>query len=106
MPVSCSAYSVTLKMEEICSSETSVDFQRTAISQDRTLHNHCCENLKSYKKFLDGNLLIPSIKQIQYWILSEVISVLFACLHFIFLWSIFIWAGKETEEINSETKKH
>jgi hypothetical protein len=29
MPVSCSAYSVTLKMEAICSSETSVDFQQT-----------------------------------------------------------------------------
>jgi hypothetical protein len=28
-PVSCSAYSLTLKMEKICSSETSVHFQRT-----------------------------------------------------------------------------
>jgi hypothetical protein len=28
--VSCSAYSSTLKMEEIFSSETSVDFRRTA----------------------------------------------------------------------------
>jgi hypothetical protein len=38
-------------MEETCSSETSADFQLTTrryISEDRTLHNHCCENLKSY----------------------------------------------------------
>jgi hypothetical protein len=27
--VSCSAYSLTMKVEAICSSETSVDFQRT-----------------------------------------------------------------------------
>jgi hypothetical protein len=49
--VSCSDYSSTLKMEAVCSSETSVDFQRTTrryIPQDRTLHNHRCENLKSY----------------------------------------------------------
>jgi hypothetical protein len=47
----CSAYSSTLKMEVICFSETSVDFQRTArryIPEYSTLHNHRCENLKSY----------------------------------------------------------
>jgi hypothetical protein len=46
----CSAF-LTLKMEAICSSETSVDFQWSTcryISEDRTLHNHRCENLKSY----------------------------------------------------------
>jgi hypothetical protein len=40
--VSCSAYSSTLKMEAIWSSETTVDFQRTTrryISEDITLHN-------------------------------------------------------------------
>jgi hypothetical protein len=39
-------------MEAICSSETSVDFQRTTrryIPENSTLHNHGCENLKSYK---------------------------------------------------------
>jgi hypothetical protein len=39
----------TLKMEAKCSSETSVDFQRNIlryIPDDRTLHNHRCENLK------------------------------------------------------------
>jgi hypothetical protein len=39
--VSCSAYSSTLKMETICSSETPVDFQRTTrryIPEDGTQH--------------------------------------------------------------------
>jgi hypothetical protein len=39
-------------MEAICSSETSVDFQRITrryIPEDSTLHNHRCENLKFYK---------------------------------------------------------
>jgi hypothetical protein len=49
--VSCSVYSSTLKMEATWSSEASVGFQRTSrhyIPEDRTLHNHRCENLKSY----------------------------------------------------------
>jgi hypothetical protein len=40
----------TLKMEAICSSETSVDFQRTTrryITEDRTLHNLQLANLHS-----------------------------------------------------------
>jgi hypothetical protein len=44
-------YSSTLRIEATCSPETSVDFQRTTrryIPEDRTLHNHRCENLKSY----------------------------------------------------------
>jgi hypothetical protein len=52
---SCSAYSSTLKMEAMCSSETSADFQRTTrryIPEDSTLYNHHCENLKSYTVFL------------------------------------------------------
>jgi hypothetical protein len=47
--------SSTLKMEAICSSKTSVETQRTTqrhIPEDYTLHNHCCENLKSYIKLL------------------------------------------------------
>jgi hypothetical protein len=39
-------------MEAICSSKTSVDFQRTTQHYnpvDSTLHNHCCGNLKSCK---------------------------------------------------------
>jgi hypothetical protein len=49
--VSCLAYSSTLKTEATSCSETSVDFQRTTwchIPEDITLHNHRCENLKSY----------------------------------------------------------
>jgi hypothetical protein len=47
--VSCSAYSIQ-KMEEIISSETSVDCQRTTrryIPEESTLHNHRCEEFKS-----------------------------------------------------------
>jgi hypothetical protein len=47
--VYCSAYFSTLRMEAICSSETSVDFQwniRRSIPEDSTLNNHRCENLK------------------------------------------------------------
>jgi hypothetical protein len=53
-------------MEEICSAETSVDFQRTTrryIPEDGTLPNHRCENLKSYRALLAiyfhvGSLLV------------------------------------------------
>jgi hypothetical protein len=51
--VSCLAYSLALKMEVICSSETSVDFQQSTrhyIPEARMLYNHCCENLKSKSK--------------------------------------------------------
>jgi hypothetical protein len=47
--------SSTLKMEAICSSETSVETQRTTLRHipvDDTLHNHCCENFKSYTVYL------------------------------------------------------
>jgi hypothetical protein len=39
-------------MEVICSSETSVATQQTTrrhIPEEDTLHNHLCENLKSYR---------------------------------------------------------
>jgi hypothetical protein len=44
-------YSSTVKMEEKCSSEKSVDFQRTTrrhIPEDGNLHHYLCENIKSY----------------------------------------------------------
>jgi hypothetical protein len=40
-----------MKMEEKCSSETSVDFQRTTrnyITEDKNVHNNRCEDFKSY----------------------------------------------------------
>jgi hypothetical protein len=49
-PVFCTAYSSILNMEAIVSSETSVDFQQSTrryISEESTLHYHCCEDLKS-----------------------------------------------------------
>jgi hypothetical protein len=49
--VFCLAYSSILKMEAVCSSETSVEFQRTTrryIPEDRTLNNHRCWNLTSH----------------------------------------------------------
>jgi hypothetical protein len=48
---SCEIIFSTLKMEAICSSETSVETQQTTprhIPEYDTLHNHRCENLKSY----------------------------------------------------------
>jgi hypothetical protein len=47
--------SSNLKMEAICSFETSVATQQTIrrhIPEDDTLHNHCCKNFKSYTVFL------------------------------------------------------
>jgi hypothetical protein len=46
-----SPYFSTLKMEAICSSETSDDTQRTTrryFPEDGTLHNHRCEYLRSH----------------------------------------------------------
>jgi hypothetical protein len=47
------------QVEQTCSSETSVDFQRTTrryIPEDRTLRNHRCENLISY-------IIIPRLEK-------------------------------------------
>jgi hypothetical protein len=55
MLVSCLNYSSTLKMKATCSSKTSSDFKRTTrrySPEDRTLHNHRCENLRSYISWL------------------------------------------------------
>jgi hypothetical protein len=44
------AYSAALMMEATCFSETSDDVQRTTrryIPEDRTLHNHRCDNFKA-----------------------------------------------------------
>jgi hypothetical protein len=51
MVVSCSVYSSILKIEVTRSSKISVHRQRTrrhGIPEDRPLHNHRCENLKSH----------------------------------------------------------
>jgi hypothetical protein len=54
--------SSTLKMEAICSSETSVATQQTTrrhIPEDDILHNYRCENLKPYTiRFLLGQRIV------------------------------------------------
>jgi hypothetical protein len=53
--------SSTLKMEAICSSETSVNTQRTTrryIPEDDTLHDHRCGNLKSYNLTFDKRICL------------------------------------------------
>jgi hypothetical protein len=59
--------SSTLKMEAIYSSETSVATQQTIrhIPEDDTLHNHRCENLKSYEVF-KCPLVLVIIRVIHY----------------------------------------
>jgi hypothetical protein len=50
-----SLYSSTLKIEAVCSSETSVDFKRTTrpyIPEERTVHNHGYENHRFYYSLL------------------------------------------------------
>jgi hypothetical protein len=54
MLILCMAYSSTLKLKMIWSSEVSADFYWTTlhwIPEDRTVHSHCCEN-PSYKIIL------------------------------------------------------
>jgi hypothetical protein len=58
MLVSCSAYSSTPKTEAICSFETSAGLQWTTrryIPEDSSLHNHRCENHKSYNILMFSN---------------------------------------------------
>jgi hypothetical protein len=62
-----SAYFSRQKMEAICFSETSIDFQRTTrryVAEYSTVHNHGCENMKSYTHVLislyDSHSYLPS----------------------------------------------
>jgi hypothetical protein len=65
----CNRSNLALKMEATCSHETSVDFQRTTrsyIPEDWNLHNHRCENLKSYHfKYSWSNALTQY--SLQHW---------------------------------------
>jgi hypothetical protein len=59
--------SSTLKMVAICSSEMWVETQQTTqrhIPEDDILHNHSCENLKSYKGMLVSCLSYSSTLKI------------------------------------------
>jgi hypothetical protein len=60
----CLAHSSTMEMEKICFSAVSVDFQQITcryIPEDRTLHNHRYENLKSYRTILVYNNMTRSV---------------------------------------------
>jgi hypothetical protein len=92
--VSFLAYFSSIKMEAICSSETSVEFQQTTrrcIPVDRTVHNNRCENLKSYtltevcryflsaspsSSFVDSNFLedcpLKSVGKLKYWYINQI----------------------------------
>jgi hypothetical protein len=62
-----------MKIEAVCSSETSVDFQRATrsyIPEDSTPRNHRCENLKS-SVYLYDSLLTTGVK----WNISAVDDV-------------------------------
>jgi hypothetical protein len=62
-------------MEAVCSSETSVETQRTTrrhIPEDDTLQNHRCENLKSYKTRSSVKKLSPTFLSPQFEYLIEV----------------------------------
>jgi hypothetical protein len=66
--------SETLKMEKICSSEMSGGFQRATrryIPEDNTLHNHRCENLKSFTY----SILFTTMSEIGSKILQTCIQV-------------------------------
>jgi hypothetical protein len=55
-------------MEVKYSSETSVDYQRTArryITEDRNLHNHGCENIISYTVLPYGEATYPYVWRIE-----------------------------------------
>jgi hypothetical protein len=54
-------------MEAICSSETSVATQQTTwrqIPEDDTLHNHRCENLKSFRIYLIYGAVHISVRKV------------------------------------------
>jgi hypothetical protein len=56
-------------MDATCSSETSVEFQRTTrlyITEDVTVHNYRCENLKSYNSSGDSQSQFQNIR-LAFW---------------------------------------
>jgi hypothetical protein len=78
MMVSCLTYSSILKTKAICSSEMSVCFQLTTLCHlpnDKTLHNHRCENFSTNPLFLNQKIRHrhnkrPPPELIQRWLNS------------------------------------
>jgi hypothetical protein len=108
--VSSSAYPSNLKFKVTCSYETLVDSQWTTlhyIPEDSTLHNRCCENLKSYILQLSLNLYkyswarvnklnLPGVNEfIEFWYNQANLTYM---LHFSMLSTAcefqFYWCGK------------
>jgi hypothetical protein len=72
--VSCLAYSLILKMGVSCISKMSVDFQQIIwyyFPEDRTLHNHHCENLGSYANNTIIGGIYPKYKMVPKTLLLE-----------------------------------
>jgi hypothetical protein len=82
-PPSSGSRNKALKMEAICSSETSVDFRRTTrryVPEDSTLHNHRCENIRSYGTLHDFPQLLQtreflSLSRKEYWVCGNSLSL-------------------------------
>jgi hypothetical protein len=73
-------------MEETCSSETSIDFQRTTrryISEDKFPHNQPCEHFKSYtwKKELGNHVNGPMYWYAIFFIFERVFFCIFFALY-------------------------
>jgi hypothetical protein len=65
-------------MEAICSSETSVDIQLTKrryIPEYGTLHNHRCDNLKSYNKIVVELHIVWLVTRTGFYVLQIVSPV-------------------------------
>jgi hypothetical protein len=84
--------SSALKMEAICSSETSVETQRTTrrhIPEDDTLHNHPCEKLKSYMHIM---FMFKYINGLYYFMKVSIFCIPGTHLTIIHYNSFFIYA--------------
>jgi hypothetical protein len=82
------AYSSTLKIRATCSCKTSVRFQRNTrryIPKDTTLHNHRCENLKSYNT--DGFRAVTTFKS---W--SQILTFIYVHILLEWLYSRFFFS--------------
>jgi hypothetical protein len=94
-----------LKMEAICSSETSVETQQTTrrhIPEDDTLHNHCCENLKTSNPtlhFILHRTEIMDTTRIVACVLTPISRVICSLrIAWGMFWSEVVWVWNESEK--------
>jgi hypothetical protein len=105
--------SSTLKMETTCSSEPSVETQRTTrrhIPEDDTLHNHRCEKLKSYTHNPDwrfSSLSSISVRKFYDSVLNWAMTTYFICS-----WDVaetlhmFVRCRRNTTYVREMSQKH